>query len=111
MPPDHRRYWVYLITNQPHGTLYVGVTNSLQRRMGEHKTGKVDGFSQRYALKQLVWFEEFRDVRNAIRRETELKGWLRRRKIALIEQGNRMWRDLSADWYAQPLLDSSLRSE
>ncbi|MCC6415045.1 MAG: GIY-YIG nuclease family protein [Opitutaceae bacterium] len=111
MPAAHKSYWVYIITNRPHGTIYSGVTNSLQRRMWQHKTGACDGFSKRYGLKMLVWFEEFRDIRNAIGRETELKGWLRRRKIKLIEKENRLWRDLSAGWFAEPALDSSLRSE
>lgn len=111
MPPAHKSYWVYIITNRPHGTLYIGVTNSLQRRMWQHKTGTHEGFSKRYGLKMLVWFEEFRDVNNAINRETVLKSWLRKRKVALIEAENPLWKDLSAKWYADTALDSSLRSE
>jgi putative endonuclease len=111
MPPAHNSFWVYIITNRPHGTIYIGVTNSLQRRMWQHKTGDRAGFSKRYGLKMLVWFEEFRDIHNAIERETELKGWLRRRKIELIEKENRLWQDLSAGWFAEQALDSSLRSE
>jgi len=111
MPPIWRTYWVYIITNRPHGTLYIGVTNSLERRTWQHKTGACEGFTKRYELKHLVYFEEFRDIRNAIRRETELKGWLRRRKIALIEKTNPLWRDLAANWYDDIPLDSSLRSE
>ena len=99
------------MTNQPHGTLYIGVTNSLERRIWQHKTGAHEGFTKRYGLKRLVYFEEFRDVRNAISRETELKGWLRRRKVALIEKDNPLWRDLAVNWYDGVALDSSLRSE
>lgn len=91
------RYWVYLITNRPHGTLYIGVTNSLVKRMWQHRTGAFEGFSKRYGLKQLVCFEEFHDVNNAIAREKELKGWLRKRKIDLIEKENPLWRDLSIE--------------
>ena len=111
MPPTHRSYWVYMITNHPHGTLYIGVTNSLERRIWQHKTGMQKGFTKRYGLKYLVYFEEFRYVRNAITRETQLKGWLRRRKIELIEKNNPMWMDLAAGWRSSVALDSSLRSE
>jgi putative endonuclease len=99
MPPTHRSYWVYILTNHPHGTLYVGVTNSLQTRVWQHRTGADEGFSKRYGLKQLVYFEDFRDVTNAIARETALKGWKRSRKVELIEQENPLWKDLAADWY------------
>jgi putative endonuclease len=95
----HRSYWVYIVANKPHGTMYVGVTNSLERRMWEHKTGAVAGFTKRYGLKRLVYFEQFRDVSNAIARETQLKGWLRCKKIDLIEAENRRWADLAADWF------------
>jgi putative endonuclease len=98
MPVTHRSYWVYILTNRVNGTLYIGVTNSLERRMWEHKNGKNDGFTKRYGLNRLVYFEEFRDVTNAIARESQLKGWLRRRKIALIEAENPGWDDLSAGW-------------
>jgi putative endonuclease len=100
-----------MITNHPHGTLYIGVTNSLERRIWQHKTGFLEGFSKRYGLKHLVYFEEFRYVGNALARESELKGWLRRKKIELIEKENPLWRDLAADWYDSVALDSSLRSE
>src|ERR1019366_149975 len=96
MPPFQRSYWVYMITNRPHGTLYVGVTSSMERRIWQHKTGRQEGFSRRYGLKHLVYFEQFRDVHSALKRETELKGWLRRRKIELIEKDNPLWRDLAA---------------
>ena len=106
----HRSYWVYVLTNKPKGTLYVGVTNSLETRIWQHKSKAIEGFSKRYGLDRLVYFEEFRDVNRAIAREKELKGWLRVKKIALVEAGNPAWRDLSAGWYGEKM-DSSLRAE
>ena len=92
-------YWVYMITNHPHGTLYVGVTGDLERRIWEHKAGALDGFSKRYGLKRLVCFEQFREVTSAIAREKQIKGWLRRKKIELLTKANPLWRDLSEGWY------------
>jgi putative endonuclease len=106
----HRHYWVYIITNQRNGTLYVGVTNSLERRVWQHKTKAIEGFSKRYGLNRLVYFEQFRDVNNAIAWEKSVKGLLRSKKLALIERVNPQWRDLGAGWYGDGL-DSSLRSE
>ena len=77
--------------------IYIGVTNDLERRVGEHKRKAVPGFSARYNLTKLVYFEMFGDVRAAISREKELKGWVRRRKVALIESMNPQWNDLSAE--------------
>ena len=105
----HRRYWVYALTNKPNGTLYVGVTNSIERRMWEHKTGAVTGFTKQYGLKRLVYFEEYRDVTEAISREKEIKGWLRVKKAALIRKDNPLWRDLAEDWH-HVQMDPSLRS-
>ena len=106
----HRSYWIYVLTNKRNGTLYIGVSNSLERRIWEHKAKIIEGFSKRYGLDRLAHFEEFRDVHDAIAREKEIKGWLRTRKIALIETGNPAWSDLSAGWYGENV-DSSLRSE
>ena len=100
MPPLHRSYWVYILANRKHGTLYTGVTNSLERRIWQHKQKQTDSFTRRYGIDRLVYFEEFRDVNNAIGRETAIKGWLRERKIALIEKDNPAWDDFSAGWYA-----------
>jgi putative endonuclease len=99
VPPVHRTYYVYIVTNKPHGTLYIGVTNSLERRIWQHRNGTAEGFTKRYGLSRLVHFEDFRDISNAIAREKALKGWLRKRKIALIEQDNPLWKDLSQGWY------------
>ena len=99
----HRTYWVYIVASKPNGTLYIGVTNSLERRVWQHKKGEVAGFTKQYSVNRLVYFESFRDVENAIARETQLKGWLRRKKIALIEQENPLWKDLAGDWYDAPI--------
>ena len=103
-------YWVYVLTNRWNGTLYIGVTNDLKRRIWEHKTGVIPGFPKQYGLRRLIYLEEFRDVRRAIDREKQLKGWNRQRKLELLETGNPDWKDLSADWFGEGL-DSSLRSE
>ena len=101
---DHN-YYVYIVTNKHRTTLYIGMTNDLGRRIVEHKNGETAGFTQRYQLNRLVWFEYFSDVTAAIAREKELKGWLRSKKIALIEKENPRWFDLSADWEQQPQID------
>ena len=79
-------------------TLYTGVTSDLRRRVQEHKRKSVPGFTQRYNITQLVYYEETPDLRAAITREKQIKGWLRAKKIALIESLNPGWRDLSDDW-------------
>ena len=99
MPGTHRIYWVYILANRKHGTLYVGVTNSLETRVWQHKSKRAGTFTRRYGVDRLMWFEEFRDVTNAIARETEIKGWLRSRKIELVERDNPEWDDLSRGWY------------
>ena len=95
-------YWVYLLTNKHCTTLYIGITNDLERRIAEHKSGEIEGFTSRYCLKRLVWMEHFPDVRAAIACEKRLKGWRRNRKIALVEKSNPRWLDLSADFEQQP---------
>ncbi|HTW57796.1 MAG TPA: GIY-YIG nuclease family protein [Terriglobales bacterium] len=93
-----KTYFVYILSNRSK-TLYTGVTNSLIRRVREHKAGIGSGFAAKYKLDRLVYFERFQDVRNAIEREKEIKSWLRRKKIALIVSVNPAWRDLSLEWY------------
>jgi putative endonuclease len=97
---DHKSYFVYIITNRSK-TLYIGVTNNLERRMWEHKHFIGSDFASRYKLDRLVYFESFDDVRKAIDREKELKGWLRIRKIALIVSNNPAWCDLSQEWFTR----------
>ena len=87
-------YVVYIITNKPRGTLYIGFTNNLKRRMIEHKLGLVEGFTKKYDLKRLVHVEQFEYVKNAIGREKQLKRWHREWKINLIEKQNPEWNDL-----------------
>jgi putative endonuclease len=87
-------YYVYLLASKKHGTLYLGVTNNLVRRAYEHRTKAVDGFTKRYDVDKLVWFEIYDDVANAITREKELKKWRRDWKIRLIEAENPDWTDL-----------------
>ncbi len=87
-------YYVYIMTNYSH-TLYTGVTNNLERRVQEHKMGLVPGFTSKYAMDKLVYCESTADVEAAITREKQIKGWLRKRKIALIESMNPEWNDLS----------------
>jgi len=96
--------YVYILTNKHRSTLYIGVTNDLGRRVAEHKNGEVPGFTRRYQLKRLVWFEHFRDINEAIAKE-RLKGWLRSKKNALIEKNNSGCFDLSADWEQQPKIE------
>jgi putative endonuclease len=80
-------------------TLYTGVTNDLIRRVYEHKNKTVEGFNKKHNITELVYFEETGDVRAAIEREKQIKGWLRSKKIALIESVNPAWKDLSEGWY------------
>ena len=87
-------YHVYLLASRRHGTLYVGVTSDLIRRLHQHRESLADGFTKRYGVKRLVWFESTSDVMAAIRREKQLKNWKREWKIALIERGNPEWKDL-----------------
>ena len=87
-------YWVYFLASKPGGTLYVGVTNDLIRRVYEHREGVVPGFTKRYGLKQLVHFERYDTSALAIQREKNIKHWSREWKIDLIVAGNPDWRDL-----------------
>jgi len=93
-----RQYYVYIMTNRSK-TLYTGVTNDIERRVYEHKQKLIDGFTKRYNLTMLVYYETTDDVRSAIGREKQIKGWLRSKKTTLIESVNPEWRDLSDGWY------------
>ena len=92
-----RTYFVYILASRSRN-LYIGVTNSLIRRLSEHKAGRADSFTRRYRIHRLVYYERFQYINNAVARETELKGWLRARKIALIESTNPVWADLSEEF-------------
>ena len=87
-------YYVYLLASDRNGTLYIGVTNDLVRRVHEHKEKVADGFSKRYGVTRLVWFETFDDPANAITREKDIKKWRRDWKLRLIERSNPQWIDL-----------------
>jgi putative endonuclease len=90
-------YYVYVLTNKPRGTLYVGVTNNLVRRIYQHREGAVPGFSKRYGLKQLVHFERYDTPILAIQREKNIKHWSRAWKLDLVNSSNPQWRDLYDD--------------
>jgi len=86
---------VYIITNKPRGTLYIGVTDDIVRRMQEHKNKMIDGFSKKYSLDKLVYYESYSEVNEAIHREKMLKEWKRIWKIELIERSNPNWDDFT----------------
>lgn len=87
--------YIYILTNKRNGTLYIGVTSDLARRIDEHKTHAVDGFTKKYDLDQLVWYETHDSIEEAIAREKQLKKWNRNWKLALIEKDNPEWNDLA----------------
>jgi putative endonuclease len=89
------QYFVYLLSSKNNGTLYIGVTNDLVRRIYEHKNGLADGFTKKYGIKNLVWYEVHEDIEQAIIREKQIKKWNRAWKIELIQKENPEWRDLS----------------
>lgn len=96
---DHK-YWVYIVTSST-GTLYIGMTNNIDRRIYEHKSGQFEGFASQYHCNRLVYYESFDFVHEAIAREKQLKGWRRSKKIALIEAKNPRWQDSAEKWGAQ----------
>jgi putative endonuclease len=104
----YKSYYVYIMTNESN-TLYIGVTNDLTKRVFEHKNKLLPGFTAKYNITRLVYFEETNDVQTAIAREKQIKGWLRKKKFALISSVNPKWEDLSSDWYKEEILRS--RSE
>jgi putative endonuclease len=91
------RFWVYILASKSRH-IYTGVTNDIERRVREHKEGRIEGFTQRYRINRLVYCERFRYIGNAIAREKEIKGWDRQKRVALIEQSNPTWEDLSLEW-------------
>ena len=90
-----KTYYVYILTNKPYGTLYIGVTDDLKRRVAQHKEKIIDGFTKRYGLDRLVYYEQTTDVIGALAHEKKLKKWNREWKIVLIEKQNPEWKDLS----------------
>jgi len=96
-PSQMRVGWIYIMTNRPNGTLYTGVTNNLARRVFEHREGLLEGFTKRYVLKRLVYYERYDDIRDAIQREKNIKHWPRAWKVRLILDITPQWRDLYGD--------------
>lgn len=99
MTDRFRTVAVYIMASRPNGTLYIGVTSDLEKRVGEHKAGATGGFTKRYGCKTLVWFEVHEDIHAAIQRETSLKRYNRAWKLRLIEAENPAWKDLSDGWW------------
>ena len=98
--PDMARdynFWIYIVTNRNHSVLYIGVTNSLSRRTWRHREGNRPGFAADYRCTKLTYYEWYRDIRDAIARESQLKKWSRAKKTVLINRLNPSWRDLGAD--------------
>ncbi|MHB1687169.1 MAG: GIY-YIG nuclease family protein [Ignavibacteriaceae bacterium] len=89
-----KQYYIYILASKKNGTLYIGVTNDLIRRVCEHKEGITEGFTKKYNIKLLVYFEVHSDINEAIKREKALKKWYRKWKIELIEKNNPEWKDL-----------------
>ena len=102
---------VYLLASARNGTLYTGVTSNIMQRIGQHREGTFDGFTKRYSIKTLVWFEQHSTMEYAIQREKRVKKWRRTWKLKLIEEQNPTWRDLAENFGYEPLrhLDSRLR--
>ncbi len=103
-------YYVYIMASHS-GTLYIGVTNNIINRSLEHKQGKVKGFTQKYKCNRLVYYETFSDINLAIKREKELKGWLRKKKQELIKTQNPHWQDLSLAWGFHNLTNEQLNKK
>lgn len=92
-------YYVYILTNWDNKVIYTGVTNNLERRIYEHKNKLVDGFTKKYNVNKLVYYDGTTDVKSAISREKQIKGWTRKKKNDLVETMNPNWEDLSKQWH------------
>jgi putative endonuclease len=98
-----KNYYVYILTNQPRGTLYIGVTNNIQRRVLEHQHNLKDGFTKKYGLKNLVYVQHYECIQDALSHEKKLKFWRREWKIDLIEKQNPLWHDLFDLYFRESL--------
>jgi putative endonuclease len=96
-----KKYYVYILTNRTNRVLYIGVTNNIKKRVLQHKQKLVEGFTKRYNVNKLLYYEETEDVRAALIREKQLKGWLRAKKFNLIKTMNPEFQDLSEGWYSE----------
>ncbi len=94
------KFWVYIMASKS-GTLYIGISNNIELRVAQHKSGEFEGFSKKYGCDRLVYYEQFQNVLHAIGREKQVKGWRRSKKIALIESLNPRWEDLAEHWSQQ----------
>lgn len=95
------KYWVYIVSNKYMSTIYTGVTNDIVRRVWEHRSGNIRGFTSRYKCGWLLYYEEFSDINQAIAREKQIKGWKRDKKIELIISLNPMRKDLANEWFEE----------
>jgi len=95
---EDKKYYVYLLTNWNNKVMYIGVTSNLTKRIYEHKNKLVKGFTEKYKINKLVYFEETTDVMTALQREKEIKKWRREKKNQLVNQVNPRWKDLSLEW-------------
>ena len=95
------KYWVYIVSNKYMSTIYTGVTNDIVRRVWEHRSGNIWGFTSRYKCGWLLYYEEFSDINQAIAREKQIKGWKRDKKIELIISLNPMRKDLAKEWFEE----------
>jgi putative endonuclease len=96
--PLTKNYYIYLMTNWNNNVIYIGVTNNLKRRVFEHKKKLIKGFTEKYNVNKLVYFEETQDINTAITREKEIKKWRREKKDQLVMRANPAWKDLSNGW-------------
>jgi putative endonuclease len=103
-----RTYYVYILSSRSR-KLYTGMTNDLTARLWQHKTQSVDGFTSRYNINRLVYFEEYTSPQDAIEREKVIKSWNRAKRVSLIEQANPGWDDLSEEWFAPSVVAAELR--
>ena len=100
MTQDTHTYYIYILSNDT-GTIYTGVTNNLLRRVDEHKRGAVEGFTKRYKIHRLIYFEETNNIYDALEREKQIKGWTRKKKLDLVRTINPTFEDLSNEWFEE----------
>ena len=105
MPPEgilmrDYQFWAYIMASKS-GTLYIGMTNDIDARVAQHKSGEFEGFASTHGCNRLMYYEKYQDVHRAIGREKQLKGWRREKKIKLIESQNPRWQDLAEHWGQQ----------
>ena len=105
-----KRFWVYIMASKPWGTLYVGVTSAIEARVFQHREGLIEGFTKKYGVKRLVYFEEHGDAASAIQREKRIKKWPRTWKVTVIRTGNPDWIDLAESWYPKSMTPDEIEN-